>query len=132
LQTRVQSASGPELPADPHHVDQSVNRRADAPIDLELVAAPARVLEAQHDRLDPGAVDEIKLGEVEPHRAAVLAMLAQPLLDGIGDSDVKLSDQSNAQCTVAVDAFSYLKRWAGEWHEDSGVSNGRGLRGAQS
>jgi hypothetical protein len=47
------------------------------------------------------------------------------LLDGIGDRDVKLSDQSDAQCTVAVDAFSYLKRWPGEWHEDSGVSNDR-------
>jgi hypothetical protein len=89
------------------------------------MAASARMLEAQHDRLDPGAVDEIELGEVEPHRAAVLPVLAQTLLDGIGDRDVKLSDQSDAQCTVAVDAFSYLKRWPGEWHEDSGVSNDR-------
>jgi hypothetical protein len=94
------------------------------------MAASPRLLEAQHDRLDPGAVDEIELGEVEPHRAPVLPVLAQPLLDGVGYRDVKLSDQSDTQCAVAIDAFSYLKGWPGEWHADCVVSDGRGARRA--
>jgi hypothetical protein len=83
------------------------------------------MLEAEHDGLHAGAVDEIELREVEPHGAAVFPVLPQPLLDGIGNRDVELSDQGDAQCSVAVDAFLYFKRWPGEWHADDVVSNGR-------
>ena len=107
---------GPQLPADPHHVDHPPHARADPPIDLELVAAAARLPEPEHHRLHPGAVDEVELGEVEPHRAAVLAVLTEALLDRVGDRDVELPDQGHPQRTIAIDGFSDLKRRPGECH----------------
>jgi len=86
------------------------------PIDLELVAAPPCMLEPDHDRLHPGAVDEIELGEVKPRGAAILAVLTEALLDRVGDRDVELPDQRQAHRTVAIDAFSNLKRRPGECH----------------
>ncbi len=100
----------------------------------ELVAVSPRVLEAEHDRLDPGAVDEIELGEVESHRAAAFAVLTQTLLDGISDRDVELADQGNAEPAVTVDAFLNLKRWPGKCHACRQYLfwNGRGCASAQS
>lgn len=104
----------PELGSDPHDLDHPRHRRADAPVDVELGATAPRVLEPEHDRPHARAVDELELREVEADGVALVAMLAQPLLDAVRDRDVQFAEQGDSDSTVVVDALSYFKGWPGE------------------
>src|SRR5439155_20189658 len=104
----------PGLRPDPRHPDHPSARGADVPVDLELAAAPSGVLEAEHDRAHAGAVDELELGQTQPHRTPVVPEPAQPLLDVVRDGDVQLADQGKTDATVRVDALPYLEGWPGE------------------
>jgi len=72
------------------------------------------MLEPQDDRPHARAVDELELRKVEADGVALVAMLAQPILDAVGDRDVQFAEQGDPDSAVVIDALSYFKGWSGE------------------